>query len=90
MVEQQPYRTQQLWLVPLDGSAPQPVNHGGSVYRIRLVARWHVYRLHCARKVLALSGSYIEKMEFVVMRREALAEREKPRRTARHRQRQPA
>jgi hypothetical protein len=32
MAEQQSDRTQQLWLVPLDGSAPQPVNRGGSVY----------------------------------------------------------
>jgi hypothetical protein len=32
MVEQRPDRTQQLWLLPLDGSAPQPVNRGGSVF----------------------------------------------------------
>jgi Tol biopolymer transport system component len=32
MVEQRSDRTQQLWLASLDGSAPQPVNRGGSVY----------------------------------------------------------
>jgi Tol biopolymer transport system component len=32
MVEQRPDRTQQLWLVPLDGSAPQAVNRDGSVF----------------------------------------------------------
>ena len=31
MVEHLPYGLQQLWLVPLDGIAPQLVNHGGSV-----------------------------------------------------------
>jgi hypothetical protein len=32
MVEQQSDRTRQIWLVSLDGSTPQPVNRGGSVF----------------------------------------------------------
>jgi len=32
MVEERPDHTRQLWLVPLDGSAPQPVTRSGSVF----------------------------------------------------------
>lgn len=73
MVEQQPDRTEQLWLIPLDGSLPQQVNHGGSVLEYGWSPDGTLIVYTAPERFRPLSGSYIEKMEIVVVRRDALA-----------------
>jgi len=52
MVEHLPSNSlQQLWLVPLDGTAPQVGQSGRQRARIWLVTRRRVYRLHSSRKI---------------------------------------
>jgi hypothetical protein len=73
MVEQQPDHTEQLWLIPLSGSPPQRVNQGGSVIEYGWSPDGAFIVYTAPEKYRPLSGSYIEKMEIVVVRRDALA-----------------
>lgn len=72
MVEKQPDRTRQLWLVPLDGSEPQPVNRGGSVYEYG----WSPdgsFVVYTGPGEMAVSSSVrSEATQLVVVRRDAL------------------
>jgi Tol biopolymer transport system component len=82
MVEHQPHSgPQQLWLVPLDGSAPQlvntgqvpGVNYGGSVLEYGWSPDGTFIVYTALPSFRPLSGSYVEKVEIFVVRRDALA-----------------
>ncbi len=74
MVEHLPSNSlQQLWLVLLDGTAPQLVNQGGSVLEYGWSPDGAFIVYTAPERFRPLSGSYIEKMEIVVVRRDALA-----------------
>jgi len=71
MVEQRSDRTLQLWLVSLDGSAPQPVNRGGNVFEYGWSpdGKFIVYTAPGERLV---SSGVREATQLVVLRRSEL------------------
>ena len=86
MVEQRSDRTQQLWLVPLDGSAPQPVNRGGSMFEYGWSPDGTFIVYTAPGEGLVTSG--VQRDD--ATRRRAARRTATPHRPARHRQRQPA
>ena len=74
MVEQRPYSSRQLWLIPLDGSAPQPINRSSGVYEYG----WSpdgAFIVYTAPGELQVSSSArSEVTQLVVMRRDVLKE----------------
>ena len=72
MTEQRPDHTRQLWLVPLDGSPPQPVNRGGSVYEYGWSPDGALVVYTSPGELQASSSARNESTQLVVARRDAL------------------